>query len=99
MKQYLLSVHQDGQLLVTDGPFAEGKEHIGGLPYSAIEIQYRLVLESYEVAAAANLDRLLHYSITVNIRGESHRLKDKNRPGLRRGLGQAGRLKPPGLGI
>ena len=35
-----------------------------------------------EVAAAAIIDRLLHYSITVNIRGESYRLKDKKRAGV-----------------
>lgn len=35
-----------------------------------------------EVAAAAILDRLLHHSTTVNIRGESYRLKDKKRAGV-----------------
>jgi len=35
-----------------------------------------------EVAAAAIIDRLLHYSTTVNIRGESYRLKDKKRAGV-----------------
>lgn len=35
-----------------------------------------------EVAAAAVIDRLLHYSTTVNIRGESYRLKDKKRAGV-----------------
>lgn len=35
-----------------------------------------------EVAAAAILDRLLHHSTTVNIRGESYRLKDKRRAGV-----------------
>jgi len=35
-----------------------------------------------EVAAAAIIDRLLHYSTTVNIRGESYRLKDKERAGI-----------------
>jgi DNA replication protein DnaC len=35
-----------------------------------------------EVAAAAVLDRLLHYSTTINIRGESYRLKDKKRAGV-----------------
>src|SRR5437660_12402773 len=35
-----------------------------------------------EVAAAAIIDRLLHYSPTVNIRGESYRLKDKKRAGI-----------------
>ena len=35
-----------------------------------------------EVAAAAVIDRLLHSSTTVNIRGESYRLKDKKRAGV-----------------
>jgi hypothetical protein len=35
-----------------------------------------------EVAAAAIIDRLLHYSTTVNICGESYRLKDKKRAGI-----------------
>ena len=35
-----------------------------------------------EVAVAAIIDRLLHYSTTVNIRGESYRLKDKKRAGI-----------------
>jgi DNA replication protein DnaC len=35
-----------------------------------------------ELAAAAVVDRLLHYSTTVNIRGDSYRLKDKKRAGV-----------------
>ena len=35
-----------------------------------------------DVAAAAIIDRLLHYSTTINIRGESYRLKDKKRAGV-----------------
>lgn len=36
-----------------------------------------------EVAiASAILDRLLHHSVTISIRGESYRLKDKRRAGL-----------------
>lgn len=34
------------------------------------------------IIATAILDRLLHHSITVNIRGESYRLKEKKRAGL-----------------
>lgn len=34
------------------------------------------------VIAAAILDRLLHHSTTVNIKGESYRLKDKRRAGV-----------------
>ena len=35
-----------------------------------------------KVAAAAVIDRLLNFSTTVNIRGESYRLKDKKRAGV-----------------
>ncbi len=35
-----------------------------------------------DAAAAAVIDRLLHYSSTVNIRGDSYRLKDKKRAGI-----------------
>jgi DNA replication protein DnaC len=34
------------------------------------------------VLATAVLDRLLHYSTTLNIKGESYRLKEKRRAGL-----------------
>jgi len=34
------------------------------------------------VIASAILDRLLHHSTTINIKGESYRLKDKRRAGL-----------------
>jgi DNA replication protein DnaC len=34
------------------------------------------------VLAAAILDRLLHHSVTINIRGESYRLREKRRAGL-----------------
>ena len=34
------------------------------------------------IIATAILDRLLHHSTTVNIRGESYRLKDRRRAGL-----------------
>jgi DNA replication protein DnaC len=34
------------------------------------------------IIATAILDRLLHHSITINIRGESYRLKEKKRAGL-----------------
>jgi hypothetical protein len=44
------------------------------------------------VLATAVLDRLLHYSTTLNIKGESYRLKEKRRAGL---LGRPG---TPSLG-
>jgi len=34
------------------------------------------------IIATAILDRLLHHSTTINIRGESYRLKDRKRAGL-----------------
>ena len=34
------------------------------------------------IIAAAILDRLLHHSTTLNIRGESYRLKDRRKAGL-----------------
>ena len=34
------------------------------------------------IIATAILDRLLHHSTTVDIRGESYRLKDKKRAGF-----------------
>ena len=34
------------------------------------------------IIATAILDRLLHHSTTLNIRGESYRLKDRRRAGL-----------------
>ena len=34
------------------------------------------------VIATAILDRLLHHAVTLNIRGNSYRLKDKLRAGL-----------------
>jgi len=36
--------------------------------------------------AAALLDRLLHHSTTLNIRGDSYRLKDRKRAGLLSGV-------------
>ena len=34
------------------------------------------------IIATAILDRLLHHSTTINIRGESYRLKDRRKAGL-----------------
>jgi DNA replication protein DnaC len=39
-------------------------------------------LFSDQVLAAAILDRLLHHSVTISIRGESYRLKDKRKGGV-----------------
>ena len=35
-----------------------------------------------QVIATAILDRILHHAVTVSIRGESYRLKEKLRAGL-----------------
>ena len=43
------------------------------------------------VLATAILDRLLHHSTTLNIKGESYRLKEKRRAGL---LGQSAQPQP-----
>jgi len=43
------------------------------------------------VLATDILDRLLHHATTLNIKGESYRLKDKRRAGL---LGQASAPAP-----
>jgi DNA replication protein DnaC len=43
-----------------------------------------------QVLATAILDRLLHHSTTVNIKGESYRLKEKRKAGL---LGAAPKAK------
>ena len=47
------------------------------------------------IIATAILDRLLHHSTTVNIRGESYRLKDRRRAGLLvRGSRRGSRARP-----
>ena len=43
----------------------------------------------YTVIATAILERLLHHATTVNIKGESYRLKEKRKAGL------LGKTKPP----
>ncbi len=47
------------------------------------------------VLATAILDRLLHHATTLNIKGESYRLKEKRRAGLlgQQGQGQLGQLR------
>jgi DNA replication protein DnaC len=51
------------------------------------------------IIATAILDRLLHHSTTINIRGESYRLKDRRRAGLLARPGEEeGRASPAVLG-
>ena len=40
------------------------------------------VFSSDTVIATAILDRLLHHSTTISIKGESYRLKDKKKAGI-----------------
>ena len=47
-----------------------------------------------QVLATAILDRLLHHATTVNIKGESYRLKEKRKAGL---LGRAAPIQPEEL--
>lgn len=52
------------------------------------------------IIATAILDRLLHHSTTVNIRGESYRLKERRKAGLlpgREGGSGVGAFRSPGL--
>jgi DNA replication protein DnaC len=44
--------------------------------------QWAEVFSGDEVIATAILDRLLHHSTTISIKGESYRLKDKRRAGI-----------------
>jgi DNA replication protein DnaC len=50
------------------------------------------------IIATAILDRLLHHSTTINIRGESYRLKDRRRAGLISGRDQDQAPGTPGAG-
>lgn len=45
--------------------------------------------------ATAILDRLLHHSITINIRGKSYRLKERRKAGLISGREQSGEARVP----
>lgn len=47
------------------------------------------------IIATAILDRLLHHSTTINIRGESYRLKDRRRAGLVLSREEEGRAAAP----
>ena len=49
------------------------------------------------IIATAILDRLLHHSATINIRGQSYRLKDRRRAGLVPPRGQEGVAAPTSL--
>lgn len=51
------------------------------------------------IIATAILDRLLHHSTTINIRGESYRLKDRRRAGLLPAREQEERLQSAALSV
>lgn len=72
-------------------------DEVGYLPLDDLRttIFFQLVSARYErsygdwgsifgdpIIATAILDRLLHHSTTINIRGESYRLKDRRKAGL-----------------
>ena len=44
------------------------------------------------VIASAILDRLLHHSVTVNIKGESYRLREKRKAGLLRAANETAKI-------
>ena len=44
------------------------------------------------VIASAILDRLLHHSVTVNIKGESYRLREKRKAGLLRAATETAKI-------
>jgi DNA replication protein DnaC len=48
-----------------------------------------------QVLATAILDRLLHHSSTINIKGESFRLKEKRRAGLLAQQAMENTTRPP----
>ena len=50
--------------------------------YSIYLGTYAEVTDGETAQPTAVLDRLLHYSTTLNIKGESYRLKEKRRAGL-----------------
>ena len=52
-------------------------QHMRALPHGAVADVF-----GDPVIATAILDRLLHHSVTVNIRGDSYRLREKMKAGL-----------------
>lgn len=58
--------YERGSILITSNQSLTGWAEVFGDP----------------VIATAILDRLLHHSTTMNIKGESYRLKEKRRAGL-----------------
>ncbi len=91
------------------GPPGVGKTHLAvALGVKAVEAGYSVLFLTLEalmvrlnrarfndqVLATAILDRLLHHATTVNIKGESYRLKEKRKAGL---LGRAAPIQPEEL--
>ena len=48
----------------------------------SFDFDWTEIFSGDEVIAAAILDRLLHHSTTISIRGESYRLREKKKAGL-----------------
>jgi hypothetical protein len=57
-------------------------EHHRGIPLGSPSRGDKILVFGDPIIATAILDRLLHHSTTINIRGESYRLKDRRRAGL-----------------
>ena len=53
----VLRLHNDGEVLMTDGPFTEGKEHIGGF----------MIVKAADLDGALELGRRLARIITLPI--------------------------------
>src|SRR5258708_24088310 len=47
----VVSIHKGGEVLVTDGPFAQGKEHIGGFWAVAAALLHRALACGLQAAA------------------------------------------------
>src|SRR5207247_1663779 len=73
----------DGENVLLLGPPGVGKTHLAvALGLKACELGAWGDVFGDPVIASAILDRLLHHATTINIKGESYRLKERRRAGL-----------------
>jgi DNA replication protein DnaC len=86
-----LSFVERAHNVIVLGPPGVGKTHLAiALGVKAVEAGYSVLFLSLETLMTRltramhenRLDRLLHYSTTLNIKEESYRLKEKRRAGL-----------------
>ena len=72
-----------GDARIALGALSSNDRSVAGLVNRVSELRYSEWGSVFgdEFAAVTIIDRLLHYSTTVNIRGESYRLKDKRKAG------------------